>query len=97
MTRLRRMVWTPLVLGGIAPGLLVLAVLAASFGTHAFSPASDHVSAAAAVQGSVRTDQDGDRDDRSRTPGAQAFFHNAAGMLAIDQYMLGQPSAQKEG
>ena len=46
MTRIYKAIWTPLMLAGIAPGLLLLAVLAASLRTQSFSLADEHVSAA---------------------------------------------------
>jgi hypothetical protein len=61
MTRIYRAIWTPLMLGGIVPGLLLLAVLAASLATQSFSLADEHASApVSSTQPSVTYNDTGD-------------------------------------
>ena len=64
MTRAIKSIWTPLMLGGIVPGVSLPAALGLPLAAHSFTLANDHTPASIWYQ-NVTSQGDGDSDDVS--------------------------------
>ncbi len=80
MTQVIKAIWTPLMLGGIVPGVLLLAVLGLSLATHGFTLANDHSPASIGYR-SVTNERDGDSDDASSLGGQVRRFPPSTGWM----------------